>query len=477
MNAPAASRSSATTIARDVAVIGAGTAGLAAYRAARKAGASVVLVEGGPHGTTCARVGCMPSKLLIAAADAAHKARDAGPFGLRTTVEVDRRAVMDRVRSERDRFVSFVTRGVDEIPAVDRLDGWAAFEDPNTLSVVRPEGEPARVTARSIVIATGSRPFVPAVFDAVRDRVALNDDVFSWKELPSSVAVFGAGVIGLELGQALHRLGVRVRVFGRGGSTVHLSDPRVRSVAQEIFQAEFPFLPDAVVTRVARTETGVEIGFQGDGGAPVQETFEVILVAAGRRPNVEPLNLAKAGLPASFEVSPTTLSIAGSHVFMAGDANDDVPLLHEASDEGSIAGANAASYPVLTAGFRRTELAIAFTDPGAAIVGESWRELDRRGPFVAGEVRFEDQGRSRVMRENRGALRVYADPQSRVLLGAELIAPRGEHLAHLLAWSHQQKLTIDQMLAMPFYHPVIEEGLRTALRDAQARLDRGDLAH
>jgi dihydrolipoamide dehydrogenase len=89
--------------------------------------------------------------------------------------------------------------------------------------------------------------------------------------------------------------------------------------------------------------------------------------------------------------------------------------------------------------------------------------------MVIGEVSFEDQGRSRVMRKNRGALRVYAERSTGRLLGAEMAGPRAEHMAHLLAWTHQGGLTIEQMLAMPFYHPVIEEGLRTALRDAAAK--------
>src|SRR5881392_4155698 len=110
----------------DVAVIGAGTAGLAAYRAARAAGKRAVLIEGGPYGTTCARVGCMPSKLLIAAAEAAHAIGRAPGFGVHGgEVRVDGRAVMARVKHERDRFVGFVTHGVDDIPEADRIRGYA----------------------------------------------------------------------------------------------------------------------------------------------------------------------------------------------------------------------------------------------------------------------------------------------------------------------------------------------------------------
>src|SRR5436853_3939392 len=113
----------------DVAVIGAGTAGLAAYRAARAAGKRAVIIEGGPYGTTCARVGCMPSKLLIAAAEAANAIGRAPGFGVHVDgrLRIDGREVMARVKRERDRFVGFVLEGVENIPAADRIRGHARF--------------------------------------------------------------------------------------------------------------------------------------------------------------------------------------------------------------------------------------------------------------------------------------------------------------------------------------------------------------
>jgi len=112
---------------------------------------------------------------------------------------------------------------------------------------------------------------------------------------------------------------------------------------------------------------------------------------------------------------------------------------------------------------------VVFSDPQIAMVGKRFADL-AEGSFVTGEVSFEDQGRSRVMLKNRGLMHVYADRADGRFLGAEWSGPRAENIAHLLAWSVQQGLTIEQMLAMPFYHPVVEEGLRTALRDAAAKL-------
>ena len=197
----------------DVAIVGAGTAGLNARRAALANGAErVVMIEGGQHGTTCARVGCMPSKLLIAAAEAAHEIRHSGIFGVHTDPpRVDGPAVLQRVQRERDRFVGFVLDAVDDMPADQKLSGFARFVDPSTLEV---SGH-TRVRARSVVIAAGTEPYVPAALAAVGDRLLTNDSVFELPDLPRSLAVLGTGVIGIELGQAMHRLGVQVTILNR----------------------------------------------------------------------------------------------------------------------------------------------------------------------------------------------------------------------------------------------------------------------
>jgi len=163
------------------------------------------------------------------------------------------------------------------------------------------------------------------------------------------------------------------------------------------------------------------------------------------------------------------MRIGDSHAFIAGDVDSDRPILHEASDEGRIAGENAARFPHVTPQRRSSPLGIVFSDPQMAMVGDRFADLDSEN-VVIGEVSFKDQGRSRVMLKNDGVLRVYASKRSGRFLGAEMFGPRAEHMGHLLAWAHQSGMTITQMLDMPYYHPVIEEGLRTALRDADRKL-------
>ena len=459
----------------DVAVIGAGTAGMGAYRAALAHTPSVLSIQHGPYGTTCARVGCMPSKLLIAAADAAHGIAHAARFGISAgPPQVDGTAVMARVRGERDRFVGFVTDAVDRWPETHRLTGRARFLDRHTLEV---DGH-TRVRAQRIVIATGSRPAVPGAWrEALGERLIVNDDVFDWDTLPASVAVVGTGVIGLELAQALHRLGVRVRLYGRS-RIGPLTDPALQALARDIFAGELPLALDAHHLVPRREGDAVVVRCSDAQGQVSEERFEWLLAATGRRPNVDGLGLETTGLPLDAGGVPVfdrrTGQIGDSPVFIAGDAAEDRPLLHEAADDGRIAGDNAGRWPDVRVRPRRAPLAVVFSDPQIMLAGTSHAELTAAGTgFATGSVSFADQGRSRVMGVNRGALHVYADRRDGRFLGAEMLGPAAEHLGHLLAWSVQRGDTVQQMLDSPFYHPVIEEGLRTALRELQRELRMG----
>ena len=464
------------TVHTDVAIIGAGTAGMSAYRAALAHTPNVLVIENGPYGTTCARVGCMPSKLLIAAAEAAHTITHAGRFGVHGgELRIDGTAVMARVRSERDRFVGFVVDAVEHWPAEHRLRGQARFVDDHTLQV----NADTRVVASRIVIATGSRPAVPEAWRReLGERLIVNDDVFDWATLPRSVAVLGAGVIGLELAQALHRLGVRVRLYGRSARVGPLTDPALQALARELFLRELPMTLSVPNLNPSRDGDGVHMRCTTSGGQNHEKHFEWLLCATGRRPNVDALGLAATTLPLDPAGVPVfvrrTGQIGNSPVFIAGDVLDDRPLLHEAADEGRIAGDNAGRFPDVRVRPRRTPLAVVFSEPQIMLAGASHAELLSSGvAFESGGVSFEDQGRSRVMGRNQGALQVYAERESGRFLGAEMIGPAAEHIGHLLAWSVQRGDTVQQMLDCPFYHPVIEEGLRTALRHLQRALRMG----
>lgn len=462
-------------IQADIVVIGGGTAGMGAFRNARLHSDNVYLIENNVFGTTCARVGCMPSKLLIAAAEARHHALHTDPFGVhldKDSIVVNGEEVMRRVKSERDRFVGFVVTDVEEWPADKRIMGSAKFIDEHTVQI----DDHIQIAAKSFVIATGSRPVILPQWQSLGDRLIINDDVFSWDTLPKRVAVFGPGVIGLELGQALHRLGVKVEIFGLGGIIGGISDPVVSDEAKAVFGEELKLHLDAKTEVKLDADGNVEVHWEQDGEKGVF-VAEYMLAAVGRRPNVDNIGLENINIDKDARgvpvADPLTMQTSIPHIFIAGDASNQLPLLHEAADQGKIAGDNAGRYPNIGSGLRRSTIGVVFTSPQIGFVGLKYAQVAAQyqaDEFVIGEVSFKNQGRSHVMLVNKGHMRLYAEKATGRFIGAEIVGPAAEHLAHLLAWAHQMKMTVPQMLDMPFYHPVIEEGLRTALRDADAKL-------
>jgi len=455
----------------DVAIIGAGSAGLSALRCVRARTDDFLLINDGIDGTTCARVGCMPSKVLVEIADAFHRRHALAKMGIRggRSLEVDQAAAMKRVRELRDRYVAGV-RGTTRDLGKRYVSGRARFVGPRSLDV-----DGRRVEAERIIIATGSRPIVPKGWGELQDRLLTTDSLFEHRRLPAQMAVIGMGALGVEMAQGLVRLGVKVTGFDALTRVAGITDARINEQAIAILREELPIhLGAPAELRVAGKRVEVRAG-------RVRVRVDAVLAALGRRPNVDDLGLETIGMALDERGMPafdrTTMQIGTLPIFIAGDAAADFPLLHEAADEGFIAGYNATrKRPECFQ--RRTRLAIVFTDPNIAVVGRSRASLGD-GEAVVGEVDLENQGRLRMSEDDHGRIHVYADAKSGRLLGAELCAPSGEHLAHWLALAVQQQMTIPDLLRVPFYHPVVEEGLRTALRGAskQLRAMRGaDLA-
>ena len=447
----------------DVIILGAGSAGLAALREVRKRTDHWRIVNDGPWGTTCARVGCMPSKMLIEAANAYHARRALHTFGIEgaDALRVDLPAVLRRVRALRDDFVAGTLAATD---AGERaISGHARLLDAQRVEV---NGQVH--TARRIIIATGSRPIVPEDWLAFGDRILTTDTLFEQPTLGPRVAVIGLGPLGVEIAQALARLGVEVMAFATGKTVAGLSDPAINDALLARLKDEF-IVNVGDKAELREVAGGIQVT---NGSATV--VVDQVVAAMGRRPNLEHLGLDTLGVALDDKgrppIDPCTLQVGNLPVFIAGDADGDRPLLHEAADEGHIAGLNALA-PTPRGFARRTPLAITFSQPHAAVVGQRHADLPQ-GQWVVGTVDFARQGRARVAQCNHGRLNVYAEHGSGRLLGAELCAPAGEHMAHLLALAVEQRLTVHDLLRMPFYHPVLEEGLRTALRDAASRLPK-----
>lgn len=452
----------------DVAIIGAGSAGLFALSQVKRETDNYVLIEGGELGTTCARIGCMPSKVFIQVAEDFHRKSLFEREGIdgADQLSTDIPAVMEHVQDLRDIFVDRTLGVTDALDEQHLIDGYAKFVSNDTIEV---NGE--QIKAKSIVIATGSTPVVPAAWQAFAEDVYTTDEFFELEDLPSSMAVIGLGSIGLEIGQALHRLGVEVVGIDQLSSIAKLEDDAVNQVAISAIGQEFPVWLGQAAT-LEKVADGIRIT-AGDEAKVVDK----VLASLGRRPNLENLNLQVTdivldgrGIPV---YDPLTMQVGDLPIFIAGDVNADRPILHEAGHEGRVAGYNAIKH--INNGSvdqfkRKVPLAITFCDPNIAVTGAQLSELNQ-DEIAIGEIQFSPVGRALIIGKNKGLLRLYVRKSDGLLLGACMCCVKAENLAHLICWSIQCGLTVFDMLKMPFYHPVIEEALQAALYNVLSKLD------
>lgn len=441
----------------DLIIIGGGTAGLSALNEARKYSDNILLIHDGPTGTSCARTGCMPSKSLIHAANLYHqrtKMKDAGIKGA-DKLEPDIPAIMKSVRSKRDYFVKSVQDGMEKHNA-HILNGHARFDSPTS---VRVDGK--LLHTKKTIIATGSSPIIPKNLLEFKEQIITSDTLFEQRGLPGRMAVIGLGPVGLELSQALARLGITITATDHNGHIGGIADADINRTIYRILEKDMKLWTDS---KPEYAQAGDSILIKKDDDI---SEVDALLVAVGRKPNLSSLGMKKIGADCDSDGVPyfdrRTMQIKGLPVYIAGDATDEYAILHEASDEGKRAAYHAL-HPDAEPRKRMTPLTITFTHPTIAIIGGSYYTM-RKHDVIIGEASFENQGRATIENENAGKLRVIAEKESGIIRGCEMMAPEGEHLAHLVAFAIEQQLTAKEMLEMPFYHPSFEEGLRTALKD------------
>jgi dihydrolipoamide dehydrogenase len=448
----------------DVVILGAGSAGLFALSQVKRETESYVLINGGELGTTCARVGCMPSKILIQVAEDFHRKSIFDREGIDGAdgLSVDVPASMEHVQDLRDVFVDKTLGVTDEMSPEHLIEGYAKFISNDTVEV---NGE--QIKAKSIVIATGSTPIVPAAWKEIGDAIITTDEFFELEDLPASMAVIGLGSIGLEIGQSLNRLGVSVAAVDQLNEIAKLEDEAINQLAITVLSRELPLW----LGQAARLEK-VDDGIQVTAGEN-QVVVEKVLASLGRKSNLDTLNLSATdivlgenGIP---EFDPLTMQVGNLPIYIAGDVNADRALLHEAGHEGRVAGYNAVRSSAVKFK-RKVPLGITFCDPNIATVGAQISELNM-DDIAIGEIQFAPVGRALIIGKNRGLLKLYVQKSDGALLGACMCCVHAEHLAHLIAWSIQNGMTVLDMLKMPFYHPVIEEALQAALYSVLPKLD------
>ncbi|TCB34149.1 dihydrolipoyl dehydrogenase [Acinetobacter sp. ANC 4910] len=455
----------------DIIIIGAGTAGQAAYKEAIKHTSNILIVNHGPWDTTCARVGCMPSKVLISVANQLHDAQSLNKVGITTHLNLDSKKIMLHVQKLRNQFTQAALKDVARWDSAHKISGQAHFIDAATIEINQKHYQ-----ARSFILAVGSTPSFDLEWKKeLGSKLITSDEIFELEQLPKSIAVIGSGVIAIEIAQALQRLGVKTTIFARSRKVGTLTSPLLQKMAQELLSQEIDIKFEVLPTQVRNSKDGVQVVYQ-EHGQEHNLVADYLLVATGRRTLLNTLRLEN--IDAQFidlknlPVHPETKQLAHYPIFIIGDAHTNTPIQHEAAHEGHRAILNCLNLKQIKNIRNLTPIGIVFCEPEMAIVGQSFKQLEsNKIPFVTGYVSYAQQGRAQVLGKNYGALEVYIHTESRKILGAELLMTSAEHLAHLLCWMIAEDLTLDHLLAKPFYHPTLEEGLRTALKHARRQLN------
>ena len=413
----------------DICVIGAGSGGLSVAAGASQMGASVALIERAKMGGDCLNYGCIPSKSLIAAAHAAQAMRNAGKFGIAgVTPAVDYPALRDHIRGviaaiePNDSVERFTALGVRVIEAQARFTGPAEIE----------AGE-FRVQARRFVIATGSAPMVPPIPGLDATPYFTNETIFEIDRQPDHLIVIGGGPIGAELAQAHRRLGARVTIIEMF-DFLGKDDPELTAVIRRRFAAEGVDIAErTAVTAVEAEGDGVAVTVEADGVSK-RIAGSHLLVAAGRRPNLEGLNLDAAGVAHSAKgvVVDRRLRTANRRIFAIGDVAGPYQFTHMAGYEAGIVLRNILFRLPAKTDYRAVPW-VTYTDPELANTGQTEAQAmvaQGKGITVL-RWPFHDNDRAQAERETEGLIKVILDKSCRVL-GAGIAGPRAGEL--ILPW-------------------------------------------
>ena len=456
----------------DLVVMG-GSAGTDAAGLAVRLGARAVVIERDRIGGDCTWTGCVPSKALIAAARAAHEARDVGRFGVRLPEpEVDGAAVLEYVRSTIDTVAAKDTEADIRRSGVGLIKGTASLVAPDIVEV-----DGRRLRARRVLIATGSTPAIPPVPGLVESDPLTTDTLWDLRELPQRLVVLGGGPIGCELGQALQRLGVQVCLVETAPRLLPEHEPRVGELLAARLRAE------GVDVRTATTATRFAASGAGGGevtlacdGSTRHEPYDRVLVVTGRRPTTEGIGLQAAGVaqgPRGEILVDERLRTTARGVYAIGDVTGILPTTQTATYQARVAVPNALFGRRRRATYRALPRVV-FTDPAVGRVGLTADEARERwgGRTVVVDADLGDLDAAIVAGKRHGFARLVGDDRGR-LVGATLVASGGEDaIAELALFVDRNAAITDVADFVHAYPTLIEVAQKAANKQVAAVASR-----
>lgn len=443
-----------------VAIIGSGSGAFACATKAAEGGAKVTIIEGADViGGCCVNVGCVPSKILIRAAQLAEQQRN-NPFtGLENQQPQLNRALLSQQQSARVEELRHAKYQniLDTNPSLSLIKGYARFKSANTLIIDKPDSEQQEISADKILIATGSTPTIPAINGLNDTPYWTSTEALFATDLPEHLVVIGSSVVALEIAQAYRRLGSEVTVLARH-TLLYREDPLLGEELEKCFKKEgINVLTYTSANNIAHD--GKQFIIDSNNG---QITSDKLLVSTGRHANTEKLNLEAAGVQVSElgEVmvdAKMQTNVEG--IYAAGDCSNMPQFVYVAAAAGSRAGTN------MTGGDVSLDLttmsAVIFTDPQVATVGLTEAQANQQGISTISRVLpMENVPRALANFETDGFIKLVAEESTGTLIGAQILAHEGGELIQSAAIAIHNKMTVEELAGQLFPYLTMVEGLK-----------------
>ncbi len=439
----------------DLIVIGGGAAGLTSSGMGASLGAKTMMIEKHKLGGDCTWYGCVPSKILL---NQAKKAKiSGGPVDFSKVSETLNR-IREEVYEDADHPDIFRDMGVDV------QHGSAAFTDPYTIEITREDGSKKQFSSRYFVIATGSRAFVPPIPGLDETPHHTNHTIFEIDKLPESMIVIGGGPIGTEMSQAFQRLGTRVTVVDMAGTILTKDDPELTAILQKELEKEgVRFQLESGVKSVRKADPGVEVIVEKNGES-ITLSAETLLVATGRRPNFEDLNLAAAGVgfgKRGISVSKKCRTNV-RHIYAAGDVTGMFQFTHMSEHMAKVATTNALLKVPMKVESKYLPWAT-YTSPEMAHVGATKQELDEKG-ITYETYRFPYKKIDRAITDEvtTGWIKVYAKKFSGKILGADVLGVHAGEMVSQYGLAMRNGISLKKMADTIYPYPSYSLGARRA---------------
>lgn len=446
----------------DAIIVGAGQAGPPLAGRLTAAGQRVALVERKLFGGTCVNTGCIPTKTLVASAHAAHLARRGADFGVSTgPVEVD----MAKVKARKDDIMLGDRKGVEDW--LDGMDGCtvyrghAQFEDPHTLRV----GDDA-LRADRIFLNVGGRAVVPDIPGLADIDYLTNVSILELDTLPTHLVILGGSYIALEFAQMYRRFGARVTVVERGPRLASREDDDVSAAVKDILEGEdIDVITGADNVRITKQQNGFELT-TGGGAAPVRGSH--LLLAVGRRPNTDDLNLGAAGVRTDsrgYIVVDDQLKTTVDHIWALGDCNGKGAFTHTSYNDFEIVAANLLDDDARRVSDRITTYAL-FIDPPLGRAGLTVDQVRASGrKALVGNRPMTRVGRAVEKGETQGFMKVVVDAETQQILGAAILGVGGDEAIHCILDVMSAKAPYTTLSRTMHIHPTVSELIPTVLQE------------